>query len=244
MLVTDAIVLRRSDYRDYDRMVTLLSPTLGRIDASARGVKKPKSPLINAAEPFCAGEFTLSPTKGGLTISQCQIRESYYPLRQDYAKLTHATYYVYLALLCALPDEPSQPLFDLLLRALAHLGYSELPPELVTCVFEMHYLAMLGQSPRMDSCIHCGAPVDSDARFDAEQGGVLCARCPGAGASRISDGARRILLKAPKTGFDKVPLLLPRPEWPEAAAHVRRFLGNRIEQFPRQMPELITGGFR
>ena len=48
MPVADALVLNHVNYRDYDRMVTLLSPTLGRVDAVARGCRKPKSPLMNA----------------------------------------------------------------------------------------------------------------------------------------------------------------------------------------------------
>ena len=45
-----ALVLRRADYSDYDRMVTLFSPERGRIDAIARGCRKTKSPLVNAVE--------------------------------------------------------------------------------------------------------------------------------------------------------------------------------------------------
>ena len=35
-ITTNAIVLRRVDYRENDRMLTLFSPTLGRIDALCR----------------------------------------------------------------------------------------------------------------------------------------------------------------------------------------------------------------
>ena len=45
-----AIVLRRVNYRDNDRMVTLLSPSRGRIDAIIRNCRKPKSHNLNAAE--------------------------------------------------------------------------------------------------------------------------------------------------------------------------------------------------
>ena len=35
-LTTDALVLRRSEWRDYDRMVTLFTPEFGRVDAVAQ----------------------------------------------------------------------------------------------------------------------------------------------------------------------------------------------------------------
>ena len=52
-----AIVLRRVNYRDNDRMVTLLSPSRGRIDAIIRNCRKPKSHNLNAAELFALGEI-------------------------------------------------------------------------------------------------------------------------------------------------------------------------------------------
>ena len=41
---TLAIVLRHADYRENDRMLTLLSPALGRVDALCRGCKRPRVP--------------------------------------------------------------------------------------------------------------------------------------------------------------------------------------------------------
>lgn len=241
MLITDALVLRRSDYRDYDRMVTLLSPTMGRIEAIVRGCKKPRSPLMNAAEPFCAGEYTIISTKGRASVTGCQIHESFYNLRGDYDRLVHGAYYLHLLLLAALPEQPCGELFHLGLRALAHLNYGALPPELVTAAFEMHYMALLGQSPRVDECVRCGRPMQGvRARFDEALGGAVCEGCA-TGGYPLSEGARRILLKAPRVRFDACEKLEDRPEWPEAAAHIRRFVSYRIEQFPRQLPELYTG---
>ena len=76
-LITDALVLRHSDYGDYDRMVTLFSPEYGRIDAIARGCRRPKSPLVNAVEPFTSGEFQLYYRRDRYSIDQCQIKESF-----------------------------------------------------------------------------------------------------------------------------------------------------------------------
>jgi DNA repair protein RecO (recombination protein O) len=63
MITTSALVLRHSDWRDYDRMVTLFSPTMGRVEAVVRGCRRPRSPLIHAAQIFNAGEFTISEAK-------------------------------------------------------------------------------------------------------------------------------------------------------------------------------------
>jgi len=258
MITTKALVLRRSDWRDYDRMVTLLSPTMGRVEAVVRGCKRPRSPLMNAAELFCAGEYTLVEAKGRYTVTSCQVQESNRPIREDLDKLTHASYYLHLLGLAALPGEESEELFQLALKALAFLSYSHLPPELTTAAFELHYLGLMGQAPRMDHCVICAREVSAPAAagrsghggspgaaaFSARLGGAVCPDCAHEAReplSPLSEGARRILLKVPKTRFDVIGLLLDHSDWPEAAAHARRFISERMEQFPKVLPALATG---
>jgi DNA repair protein RecO (recombination protein O) len=225
-------------------MVTLLSPDMGRVEAVVRGCKRPRSPLLNAAELFCAGEYTLTESKGRYTVTSCQVQESNYPIRQDPDKLIHGAYYLHLILQAALPGEPSEELFLLSLKALAFLSYSSLPPELTTAAFELHYLGLMGQAPQMDRCAVCAREVIGPACFSERLGGAVCASCAHGtqeALSHLSEGARRILLKVPKTRFDVIDKLLGHPDWPEAAAHARRFISERMEQFPKVLPALVTG---
>lgn len=224
---TPALVLRRADYSDYDRMVTLFSPRLGRIDAIARGCRRPKSPLLNACEPFTSGEFQFYQRGERFTLEQCQISESFFELRMDYDRLTHGVYWLKLLEAAVMPDVPMEDLFLITLRALAHLNYSQLPPELLTMAFEMHLMAQLGYAPRVDACMRCGRAIDGDARFDADRGGCVCLNCPSS-APRISNGARRILLKLPRIRYDQVKLLDGHPDWPEAARLFRRYVETRV----------------
>ena len=233
---TPGLVLRRSDYSDYDRMVTLFTPELGRVDAIARGCRRPKSPLMNAVEPFTYGEFQLYQRRERFSVEQCQISESYYELRTDYDRLRHGVYWLRLLDASVMPDTPQPELFVMTLRALAHLNWGEQPPELTTFAFELHFLALNGLAPRMDVCAKCGRPIDGDCRFDAHLGGAVCLDCPSP-APRISNGARRILMKAPRTAFDKFTLLEDRPEWPEAAAQCRAYVNAKM-YMEKVAPEL------
>ncbi len=235
---TDAIVLRRADYRDYDRMVTLFSPDRGRIDAVARGCRRPKSALMNAAEVFCAGQYSIHESGGRYSITQCEIKDSFYDLRFDYDRLVHGMYYLSLADMAALPEQGAPDVFMLLLKALAHLCYSGLPAQMLTASFEMRYMPLMGFRPSMERCVVCGRGVDGAARFDEALGGVVCDCCPSA-APRISQGARRIIMKAPMTDYSVVPKLDGHPDWPEAARLYRPFVERRIERRFRQVtPEL------
>ena len=224
---TPALVLRRADYSDYDRMVTLFSPQLGRVDAIARGCRRPKSPLLNACEPFTSGEFQLFQRGERFSLEQCQISENFFELRMDYDRLTHGVYWLKLLEATVMPDVPMENLFLISLRALAHLNYSQLPTELLTMAFEMHLMAQLGYAPRVDACMRCGRAIDGDARFDADRGGCVCQNCPSS-APRITNGARRILLKLPRTRYDQVHLLDGHPDWPEAARLFRGYVETRV----------------
>ena len=228
-LITDALVLRHSDYGDYDRMVTLFSPEYGRIDAIARGCRRPKSPLVNAVEPFTSGEFQLYYRRDRYSIDQCQIKESFYELRTDYDRLVHGMYWLKLLDAAIMAEAPAPDLFLITLRALAHLNYSDLPPALLTMAFEMHFMAQLGFAPRMNQCVQCGRAIDGDARFDARLGGAVCLNCSSM-APFISNGARRIMMKLPRTQYDKVALLDGHPDWPEAARLFRIYVNQRIHQ--------------
>ena len=225
---TPALVLRRSDYSDYDRMITLFAPDYGRIDAIARGCRKPKSPLLNCCEPFVSGEFQLFQRGERFSVEQCQITESFYDLRMDYERLRHGVYWLKLLDAAVMPDVPMRDLFLITLRALAHLNFSELPPEMLTMAFEMHLMAQTGYAPRVDACQICGTPIDGDARFDAIRGGCVCMRCASS-APFISNGARRILLKLPRTRFDQVRLLDGHPDWQEAAWLFRAYVDDRVQ---------------
>jgi len=234
---TPALVIRRADYSDYDRMVTLFSPEYGRIDAIARGCRRPKSPLVNAVEPFTSGEFQLYTHKDRFTLEQCQITESFFDLRSDYDRLCHGVYWLKLLDIAILPDTPAPDLFMTTLRALAHLNYGEMPAEMITMAYEMHFMALNGYAPQMNACVRCGRPLDGEARFDASLGGAVCLQCPSS-ALRISNGARRIMMKLPRTRFDQFQLLDGHPDWQEAAHAFRGFILRKmpVEKFAPPLP--------
>ena len=158
-LTTSAIVLRRADYRDNDRMLTLFSPTLGRIDALCRGCRRQKSPLMAASELFCSGEYVLYQTGERTTVVSCAVSESFYALRGDYERLAHGMYALELCAAAVQPAQENERLFLLLLHSLAHLCYSEIPPRRVTAVFLMGMTSLLGFRPQVGRCARCGRGV-------------------------------------------------------------------------------------
>ena len=174
----EGIVLRHADYRENDRMLTLLTP-LGRLDALARGCKRPKSPLLPASEVFAMGSYEVVAAKGHAIVSACLLRDSFYPLRLDMDKLSCAAYMANICEATVQPNENAQRPFLLLARALGYLSYQHYAPRTVLSAFLLHYAAALGYKPRLNHCVVCGRrlEVGSGALFDIEQGGVVCPAC-------------------------------------------------------------------
>lgn len=176
---TQGIVLSRTDYRENDRMITLLSPSLGRVDALCRGCRKPKSPLISAGELFCMGEYVLFSASGRDTVTSCAVIETFYPLRLDYARLSYGAMMLFCAQRTAQPGEPAPHLFILLARSLKRLSYQTTPAGLIGSAFLLHLAAIAGFKPRLNHCVRCGREMrEGEGGFLlAQEGGVCCAVC-------------------------------------------------------------------
>ena len=202
---TNAIVLRRADCKESDRMLTLFSPTLGRVEALCRGCRRQKSPLLASSEVFASGEYVLWQGADRTTVESCSLADSFYPLREDWDRLSHGMYWLELCLGSVQPGEENARLFLLLLRSLAHLAYGKEPPRRVSAVFLMGIVSLMGFRPSVRLCRSCGRPLGADASgasFSVRAGGVLCGNCREPDAVPLDAGELACLQGVMKRGLD------------------------------------------
>ncbi|MBQ3705135.1 MAG: DNA repair protein RecO [Clostridia bacterium] len=174
-----AIVLRHVNYRDNDRMVTLFSPSRGRIDAIIRNCRKPKSHNLNAGELFALGDYMLMESGGRATVTSVHLIETFYALRQDYERLTCGTYVLSLTEAVIEPEQERQELFMLLLHTLSRLSFSDQPWRPLLSGFLLHFAACEGFKPRLNHCVQCGKRMGEEGPFffDMAEGGLCCREC-------------------------------------------------------------------
>jgi len=202
------IVLRYANYRDHDRMLTLLTPEQGKVDALLRGCRRPKSPMLPVGELFVHGEFVLYRSGERYTVTSCAIADAFYPLRMDTDRLVCATYLLGLCQAAAQPAQPAGDLYDLLLRGVFRLAYcTNEEPHDVTAAFLLMFANTIGYRPRLEHCVHCGVSLDTvcGALLDIPAGGLVCDRCAAGSACRLRPDqlawVRRILQEGfPETG--------------------------------------------
>ncbi len=88
---TKAIVLRRTNYAEYDRIITLLTPSHGKVSAMAKGVRKPKSRLAGGIELLSVCNLSLVGGKGNLeTLVSSRMVKHYHGILSDYPRLEFA----------------------------------------------------------------------------------------------------------------------------------------------------------
>ncbi len=197
-----AIVVHAVNYREADRMLTLFSPVHGRIDAIARGCKRPKSPLLNASEIFALGDYELYEKSGRHTIVSASLIETFFPLREDYERLVCGTYLLGLCSAVIQPNQHAENLFSLLLHTLSRLTFSDQEWRPLLCGFLIHFTADQGIQPRLHHCVLCGRPVpaDENAFFGVHDGGVVCRTCHRQGDMPLAAAQRAFLSSALRSG--------------------------------------------
>lgn len=220
-----AVVAQAVNYRDHDRILTLVTRERGTVTATARGCRKPQSKLMSCAQPFVYGEYELAEAKGRWYVKSCQVREIFYNLRMDPMILTAAGQAVRAAREFANPEEENAKLFTLLLLTLARLCEAKADPVAVLAFYLAKLLAFAGFCPETEACVCCGAEEALDW-FDGESGGAVCRHCAKhlPTAKPLSSACRRMLgrmAQAPSAGYPALlSQLLPVAE--EAYAHLLR----------------------
>lgn len=209
---TDAVVLRRSDFRESSRIVTCLTRDQGRVTALAKGAHRPDSTFLGRIDFLNELRATFGADHGGLRLFvRAELVRERRGLRapRRYLAASH------LAQLCefAMPDARPEPrIYDLLTGGLALL---ERCPEAalgqVVLGLELRHLEAIGALPDLDRCTTCGAGL-GDAAFRNEGDlGLVCRRH--AELPRLAVGAPVLsLLRALRT--------TPGREWPQLVPEV------------------------
>ena len=126
-LTIRAIVLRVTDYKDHDALLTVLTRDYGKLTIKARGLRRKNSPLTAPCQLLAYGEFTLFEYRGMYTINEAHSLELFQNLRRDLTKLSLGTYFAQVSEVISQEDLPNPELQALLLNSLYALSSLNLP---------------------------------------------------------------------------------------------------------------------
>ena len=178
-LTTQGIVLRETNYKEADKILTVLTRDWGKRTVKARGCRRKNSKLTAASQLLVYSELTLSERGEFTTLTEADPLEQFWSVRQDLETLALASYFAEVAEASAQEGETCPELLSLLLNCLYALDTLKKPRALVKTVFELRLLCLTGYEPRLDACAVCGAPEPLRARLHLSQGVLCCAACRG-----------------------------------------------------------------
>ena len=85
---TKAIVLRRTNYAEADRILQLLTPEYGRLSVIAKGVRREKSKLAGGIELFAVCDVSIIPGKGDMgTLTGSRLDTFFAHIMEQYERL-------------------------------------------------------------------------------------------------------------------------------------------------------------
>ncbi len=210
---TQAIIMRRHEYGEADRILTLLTPDYGKLRAIAKGARKLTSRLNGHLELYSRAALLLS--RGGdlHIVSQAEQQEPFLRLHEDLLRGAYAHYIVELTDRFSEDEETHTPFFALLDAALGWLCAPQADLALAVRFFELRLLRLSGFEPALFACAVGQEPLTArDQFFSAAEGGVICPEhVRGHSATPLSLSALKLLRHMARASYDSVSRLRVEP---------------------------------
>jgi DNA repair protein RecO (recombination protein O) len=165
---TRAIVLRRTNYGEADRILQLLTPE-GKRSVMARGARREKSKLAGGIELFAISDIVITEGKGDLGIlTSARLVQFYRHILEDYDTMQFAYEAVkQVGKASDMVDEPDW--YDVLSEVLMALDALGISRQLVQTWFYLHYARLLGYELSLSNDID-GQKLAPEKRYTYDVG--------------------------------------------------------------------------
>lgn len=173
---TSGIVLKGTNFGEADKILTVFTERLGKVKVLARGVRKIKSHLAGALEPFILSELLLHEGKTFYSISGAEIIKSYPTIHDDIDKIARVFFLGELIDNFVTLDEKSGAMFELFVSALNSLENNS--KDILLLSFQLKIVEAAGFKPELFDCVHCKNKIVASNNFwDNLEGGLICDSC-------------------------------------------------------------------
>ena len=206
IIKTKGIILSEHNMGDFDKMLTILTPGMGKISCAAKGARRPKSSLLAGTQLLCFGEYLLYQGTSTYHINSCEIIEVFYKIRTDLEKLKYASHITKIISDVTTENQNNYKILQLYLNTLYMISETEINLNFILDVFKIRLMRILGYEPNINYCVGCKETENLSA-FSLRYSGFLCSSCAkqDSGSIAISEGTKTalkyIVLAPPKKLF-------------------------------------------
>ena len=183
------IVIKESDAGETGKRITAITKEHGKMLLSALGSKNVKSSILAATQLFTYCEFSLFEGRGFYSITQADVLESFYGIRNDFERLAYGAYILELTDRASFEELENNSAFELLLRTLVVLSSGKQEPRLTALIYIIRLLKEYGFMGDASYCAGCGEKLDGSAYYSDMCDGLYCHRCAQDAQFKLSTGA-------------------------------------------------------
>ncbi len=176
VIKTKGIVLAQSNMGDNDKMITLLTPDLGKIGCAAKGARRPKSALMAGTQFLCFGEFLIYKGVSSYNINSAEPMEIFYNIRLDIDKLKYASQVAKIVNDVTDENQNTYRILQLTLNTIYMISESDKDLELILSIFKLRLLSIIGFRPVVEKCVNCGKQEELNY-FSLKDNGLKCKSC-------------------------------------------------------------------
>lgn len=176
IIKTKGIVILESNMNDYDKMVTLLTPDIGKIGCAARGSRRPKSVLMAGTQFLSFSNFLIYNSPTSYSINSCDTIEVFYNIRNDLNKLNYASLISRIVYDVTDENQYTYNILQLLLNTLYMISETDKNLDFILSVFELRLMLYLGFAPQLGKCTRCGSN-ENISYFSIYNSGFECSPC-------------------------------------------------------------------
>lgn len=193
-LKVSGIVIKEVQTGDADKIVTLFTKSHGKVQAFAKGARRTKSPFAACTQLLCYSDMILFKGKEMYNLSSCEIVESFYSIRNDVERLTYCSHITEIINDVVQEEQPSYRLLQLYLNTLYMMSKENKSSLLLTRIFELRMLSILGYAPHVKTCKSCNKEDELEF-FSFKNCSLICSKCLDKDntAVRLSKGAVKAL---------------------------------------------------
>lgn len=175
IIKTKGIVINQANSKEADKVLTILTPDLGKIAVIVKGARKSSSKLA-MSELFVFLDLVIYKNTGDIyVLNSAQIIEMFYNLRTDVEKIYYLTYICKLVCDVATENQNSFELMKLLLNTIYLYSENKKDNMFLATVFQIRLLRILGFNPELNKCVCCGS--EELVSFSIKNNSLICLEC-------------------------------------------------------------------
>ena len=179
------LVIRTTDIRESDRLITIFTEEMGVLSAMAQGARSLKSRKMSSTMQFCYSRFILYKKGEHYYVREAELIESFFDLRSSIEDLALAAYIADVLSDVTVAAEERE-LLRLSLNSLYAIANKKYELSKIKAAFEIRAASILGFMPDVLACSSCGERL-GNFYFDIMGGSIKCFLCNERESSSIKE---------------------------------------------------------